>query len=103
MLDGYGKITSFARIDPRDGKNFEFINPFVLDPNDQNKMYMAGGRQLWRNDDLGGIPMIGNYDSITTNWMSFTDTVVGGSISAVACSKNPAHTLFYGTSNKKIY
>jgi len=110
-LDANHVITQMARIDPiyasRD--DYQFINPFVLDPNDENIMYLPAGHKLFRNDDLNGIPFANNKDSIATNWVQFPDTVsTSGStnvkISAIACSKaNPTHRVYYGTSLRKIY
>jgi hypothetical protein len=104
-LDGAGNVTTFARIDPIGLKNPEFINPYTLDPNNNNIMYLAGGKYLWRNDDLSGIPMIGNWDSISTNWTQFVDSVpaVNQVITAVTACKTPANRVYYGTSSKRIY
>lgn len=104
-LDGAGSITSFARIDPIGLKDPEFINPYTLDPNNNNIMYLAGGKYLWRNNDLSGIPMIGNWDSISTNWVQFADSVpVNGTvITAVTACKTPANRVYYGTSKQKVY
>lgn len=104
-LDGAGAVTSFARIDPIGLKNPEFINPYTLDPNNNNYMYLAGGKYLWRNDDLSGIPMVGNWDSISTNWTKFVDSVplAGSIITAVTACKTPANRVYYGTDNKRVY
>ncbi len=99
-----GTVDSFARIDPLPKQDYLFINPFIIDPVDNNKMYLAGGSRLYRNNDLAGIPYASNWDSITTNWMYFPDTVVSPvQISALACSTTPAHTLYYGTTKKNVY
>ncbi len=104
-LDASGNVTSFARIDPIGLKNPEFINPYTLDPNNNNYMYVAGGKYLWRNDDLSGIPMIGNWDSISTNWTQFVDSVptVNSIITAVTACKTPANRVYYGTDKQKVY
>ena len=104
-LDGTGTITSFARIDPIGGKKYQFINPYILDPNNNNLMYLAGGKYLWRNNDLSGIPMTGNWDSISTNWVKFADSVplANSTITAVTACKVPANRVYYGTDNKKVY
>jgi hypothetical protein len=103
--DANGNKTAFTRIDPIGLKNPEFINPFVLDPNNNNLMYLAGGKHLWRNDNLSGIPLIGNWDSISTNWVKLPDSVAtsGAVITAVAACKTPLNRVYYGTDKKKIY
>ncbi|MFL5765531.1 MAG: T9SS type A sorting domain-containing protein [Bacteroidia bacterium] len=104
-LDGAGAITSFARIDPIGLKKPEFVNPYTLDPNNNNIMYLAGGKYLWRNNDLSGIPMVGNWDSISTNWTQFVDSVPASNqvITAVTACKVPANRVYYGTSSRRVY
>ncbi|MBA3971283.1 MAG: flagellar basal body rod modification protein, partial [Bacteroidetes bacterium] len=104
-LDGAGAITTFARIDPIGLKDPEFINPYTLDPNNNNYMYLAGGKYLWRNNDLSGIPLIGNWDSISTNWVKFIDSVplAGSVITAVTACKTPANRVYYGTDKRRVY
>lgn len=103
--DANGNKTAFTRIDPIGLKNPEFINPFVLDPNNNNIMYLAGGKYLWRNDDLSGIPLIGNWDSINTNWVKFADSVplVNSVITALTVCKTPLNRVYYGTDKKRVY
>ncbi len=105
QLNAQGEVDGFARIDPIGLKNSLFINPFVLDPNNNDIMYVAGGHKLWRNTNLSSIPLAGNYDSISTGWSSYTDTISINStlISAVAVSKEPANIIFYGTTSRRIF
>ncbi|MFI5196068.1 MAG: T9SS type A sorting domain-containing protein [Chitinophagales bacterium] len=103
-LDFSGNVDSFARIDPIGGTGYQFVNPFVIDPNNNDLMYMAAGRGLWRNNNLSGIPYAGNWDTISTNWVKFKDSLASGlSITAVAVSKTPANRVYYGTSSRKVY
>ncbi len=105
QLDAAGTVTNFARIDPVGGKGYLFINPYIIDPNDNNIMYLAGGKFLWRNNNLAGIPYASNWDSISTNWVQFPDSVptANATITALAASKTPANRLYYGTSAKRLY
>ncbi len=113
-----GKIVKAARIDPIGGKDFIWNTPFVIDPNDNNKFYLAGGRTVWRNNDLSKVNMIDfpetgwkdvkNPDSISTEWDELVNSNVVNSdtnerITAITVSKKPANVLYYGTSNGKIY
>lgn len=104
-LDGSGNVDSFARIDPIGGRNYLFVNPFVLDPNNNNRMYLAGGKSLWRNNNLSGIPYASNWDSISTNWFRFPDSgwTLGYQITAIAVSKNPANRLYIGTKEQRVF
>lgn len=114
-----GKILKAARLDPIGGKDFIWNTPFVLDPNDNNKFYLAGGRTVWRNSDLSKVAMIDfpatgwkdvvNPDSISTEWTELTKTSVDPTdtlterITAISVSKNPANIVYYGTNNGKLY
>ncbi len=104
-LNANHQMTQYARIDPslvHNRDDYQFINPFVLDPVNDNIMYLPAGRKLFRNDDLSVIPMNNNNDSIPTNWIQFPDTVTGtAKITALAVSKN--HRLYYGTSKRNVY
>jgi len=104
-FDASGNETGVRRIDPIGGKNYEFINPFTLDPNNQNIMYMAGGKYLWRNDNLSQIPLSNQFDSISTNWVQWADSVptVNAVITAVHACKDPANRVYYGTDKKRVY
>jgi photosystem II stability/assembly factor-like uncharacterized protein len=104
-LDAAGTVDSFARIDPIGGTGYLFSNPYTIDPNNNDLMYLAAGHCLWRNNNLSGIPYASNWDSISTNWVKFPDslTVSSAAITAVAVSKMPANRVYYGTSIGKIY
>jgi hypothetical protein len=105
-VNASGAVDSFARIDPIGGHGYQFSNPYVLDPNNNNIMYLIAGTALWRNNNLAGIPYAGNWDSISTNWTMFPDTLTlttGATLTAVAVSKTPANRVYYGTSAKRIY
>ncbi len=104
-LDTAGNVLTFARIDPIGAKDYLFVNPYVLDPNNNNRMYMSAGNKLWRNDSLNDIPMIGNWDSITTGWTRLADTlpIPKAYITAVAVSTTPANRVYIGTDTTAIY
>ena len=103
-LDYAGRVDSFARIDPIGGHGYQFINPYVIDPNNNDLMYLAGGKSLWRNNNLSGIPYASNWDSIATNWVRFPDSnAASGTITALAISKNPANRLYFGCSSYRVF
>ncbi|MGZ4056508.1 MAG: T9SS type A sorting domain-containing protein [Bacteroidia bacterium] len=106
-LDAAGNQTGFRRMDPIGGKGYLWMNPFILDPNNNNIMYLAGGKYLWRNDDLSAIATTptGAWDSISTNWVKYIDSVptANAVITALAVSKTPANRVYYGTSSRKVY
>jgi hypothetical protein len=100
-----GTVTAFNRMDPIGGTGYEWLNPFVIDPNNNNLMYFGGGKYLWRNNNLAGIPLSGGWDSISTNWVKFPDSipVTSDDITAIGVSTYPANTVYIGTSNKEVY
>lgn len=106
-IDTNGSVEAFRRIDPIDAdeSDYNFINPLILDPNDNNLMYVAGGSRVWRNDSLSFIPMTNQYDSIGQAWFSYSDTVTTaqGRVSAIAVSKKPANIVYYGTSLGQVF
>ena len=98
-----GSMNSYSRIDPRTGSGYQFINPFILDPLDDEVMYVAGGRYIWRNDSLGAIPMINDaYLPISKGWKKLLGTNTGIGISAptysaLAMSEADQNRLYTGT------
>lgn len=103
-IDSSGTPTGFNRIDPTGGvaANYIFINPFVLDPNNNDIMYVPCYNTIWRNNILSQIPLAGNYDTISTGWTKFSN-LADYYINAMAVSKTPANKLYYGTLNGTIY
>ena len=121
----YGNITrqvynedhttiAFARVDPIGGQHYLFINPFVLDPNNLNIMYVAEGDRIWRNSDLTGIPLITKerllefppppFEKTDVNWEVLTNAAISGSvITALGVTTLPSDRVYYGTHRGKIY
>lgn len=95
---------SFTRITPAGATGFSFVNPFVLDPNNDNVMYFPAGGRIWRNDNLDGIPLFSNAPT-AVNWTSLANSQVptGNNITALAISRMPANRLYYGTSQGLIF
>ncbi|MCX8471325.1 MAG: T9SS type A sorting domain-containing protein [Chitinophagaceae bacterium] len=114
-LDNTGSVISYGRIDPigPTKDDYLFINPFVVDPNDNNILYLPAGKSLWRQNQLSTLPFTGNWDSIATGWTKLSDTITASNsgstgqypaqITAIAVSKSPANTVYIGTSNKDVY
>lgn len=101
----YNPDAFWARLDPEDGENYLFINPFILDRNNSKILYLAAGSVLWRNSDITSIPN-GNSDPTPTiwNWTELTNSsVASGVISTLEVSTTPANRLYLGTSEGEVY
>lgn len=104
-LDENGDFVSFARVQPSGASGFGFIAPFILDPVNDNIMYLPAGDRIWRNNNLDEIPLFSNALT-SVNWVEQTQTATADSstITALAASKFPiANTLYYGTNTGGIY
>ncbi|MCI0706994.1 MAG: T9SS type A sorting domain-containing protein [Ignavibacteriae bacterium] len=101
-FDGSWQLTDWARIDPVGGSGYLFINPFVIDPNNNEMVYMAAGDRLWRNSDITAIASFSN-NATSTNWTELTNTVVTGNLSALSVSRTSANTVYYGTNDGEVY
>jgi len=110
--DEAGENISFTRVQPAGASNFAFIAPFILDPNNDNIMYMPAGRRMWRNNNLDEIPVFSNRPT-SVNWVSLPNSDIPGnpdpderdfSITALDVSKFPvANRLYYGSSNGVVF
>ncbi len=90
----------WSDITPSNASGQLFINPFVIDPNDENKMLYPSGNSLWRNNDLASIPNFQN--GTTTGWSKLSNVSIpsGYNITAIAISNNnPQHLLYFGASS----
>jgi photosystem II stability/assembly factor-like uncharacterized protein len=72
-------------------RNFLFITPFTLDPNDPQRLW-TGGRRLWRTDDAAG------------SWTPASRSPLGtGQVSALAVAPGNSRNVVVGTSQGFIY
>ncbi|MFS4468894.1 T9SS type A sorting domain-containing protein [Maribacter sp. 2210JD10-5] len=104
-FDEDGSFVSFTRVQPSGASGFGFIAPFILDPTNDNIMYMPAGDRIWRNNDLDEIPLFSNANT-SVNWVEQTQTATpdGSNITALDASRFPvANTLYYGTNSGGIY
>ncbi|MCB0743757.1 MAG: PKD domain-containing protein, partial [Ignavibacteriae bacterium] len=104
--DGSGNASrdnGWSHITPKDAKNQSFINPYVIDPNNEDIMLYPAGNTLWRNNQLSTLPVNPSFaEGITEGWTELTSVAApdGFIITALAVSEsNPQHRLYYGASN----
>jgi len=103
VLDDSGILSVWTNITPAGGSGFLFINPFVLDSDNTDVMYFAGGDRLWRNSDLTAIPLFSN-DPTNVNWTELTNSALSvGTITALGVSRPPANRLYYGSDDGQLF
>jgi hypothetical protein len=102
-LDEDGNRIGFTRIDPETGGFWQFVNPFILDRNDPNVMYLADADDIWRNDRLDDFEADSSWEDTDDGWEEFRN-VGSASITAFESTyDNPKHRLYFGSSNKSLF
>ncbi|MCZ2355256.1 MAG: T9SS type A sorting domain-containing protein [Bacteroidia bacterium] len=102
-VNNQGQATGWVRIDPAGGSGYQFINPFVLNPQNERQIYLAGGKQLWFNSDVSQIPMNNTWDSTTINWQKVGDTLVTGKYSAIGVDPQTPTRVYAGTDEGQLF
>lgn len=107
VLDANG---SYANVQPQPDwgivkpnytTDYLFINPFVLDPNDNKVMFMAVGDSVWRNSNTTTMPKFSQTPS-NQNWQILVNSNMGDAVTAIGVSKTPANRLYVGSAGGKI-
>lgn len=99
-------LSSFARVDPAGlvaeaQSAYLFVNPFALDPNNQNRMFMAGGNHLYFNANVSQIPG-GSQQANSLGWTQVSpEPLEGGLYTTVDVSYN-SKVAYAGSSNGKL-
>lgn len=102
------RITSFARVDPIgagevSGQEYLFVNPFVLDPSNDNIMYLCGGDRVWRNLNLTQVPPL-SREKTAVNWEAIPGTeLFQSTASAISASTTPANIVYYGSNTGELF
>jgi hypothetical protein len=97
-----GNWVTWTRIDPTGGGGYMFINPYIIDPNETEMIYLGTSNGVWRNSDYYAIPLWSNETTLT-NWAHLTTVPVNESVTALAMSRSARRTLYYGTTGGKVY
>jgi hypothetical protein len=79
-----------------------WLPPFILDPHDTKVMYLPWRTEMWRNDDLTGIPWVFPPVPTDTNWTQF-DNLTGYYTSALAMSPAEPRRLYYGSQDGHLF
>jgi photosystem II stability/assembly factor-like uncharacterized protein len=112
-LNENGQVIHRRRIDPigPDKDDYVFINPFCVDPSDDNILYLPAGKSVWRQNKLRSLAINDDWNKTSEGWVQLSDTITtvnttGGTvaqITAIAASKSPAHVVYCGTNNRELY
>ncbi|MCB1183327.1 flagellar basal body rod modification protein [bacterium] len=97
-----GSYLDWTRIDPTGGGSYLFINPFIMDPNDDNVVFVGSSAGVWRNNDVTAVPLWGN-GTTSVNWDHLTLAPSGSSVTALAMTRAGSRTLYYGTASGGMY
>ncbi|TCI93496.1 hypothetical protein [Tenacibaculum sp. M341] len=105
-FDENGGFESFTVVRPEGpgNRDFSFVNPFILDPINDNIMYMPIQGRIWRNRNLDEIPLFlrGRASENWTNIAS-SQTPDNSTITSLGISKYPvANRLYYGTNSGMV-
>ena len=82
---------------------FQFIHPFIIDPNDNSIMYTPARNRLLRNKQLSTLEF---GDSAEPYWEDLQSTAVddyGIITNLTASTANPANRVYYGTELGEVY
>ncbi len=102
-LNDVGGFSTWTCISPTNAGPYLFVNPFALDPNNQNRMYLPAGDVLWRNSNVTGIPLY-STNPTTVNWDSISTTKISGiTYTAVAVAKVPPNRVYLGSSDGRVF
>lgn len=96
LYDNSNTIQGDTKIQPSYTGEFAFLNPFVLDPNDNNIMYFAQGDSVLRSNTLLSSPPSWNVLS------NATSDSTGDYISAIGISDNVANRLYVGSAKGTV-
>jgi photosystem II stability/assembly factor-like uncharacterized protein len=91
-------------IQPTGSTNLQFVNPYILDPNNGNLLYFSGangsttGGGVWRNTSA-------TTATETNGWQFLSNSTVADCFVSALCASttNSTNVLYYGTSTGKVY
>ncbi len=106
-LNSEFNITSFGRVDPgslvsESGSTYLFINPFSLDPNNQNRMFCAGGNHLYFNPNVSQIPG-GSQIPSGLGWSRVNETPIDNALISAVDISFDSERVYFGTSGGQLF
>ena len=101
-----GSLVTRSRVDPEGKKNVLFINPFVIDPNDDEILYYLGGQKLYRQNNLSQFDeSVNQFDEVplSAGWDIYSDSVDGSSgvlLTTLKATRGMDRRLYVGALGK---
>ena len=81
-----------------DDADFLFVNPFIYDPVNQDRMYVGAKGRVFYTNDIRENPGVGEWIEISMGPARASDFV-----SALTASIEPEGVLYFGTRNGKVF
>jgi len=106
LLDAAGNLLSFERIDPGlEAVGHEFIHPFILDPENDARMYFPYQNRLYYHFGIDTMAMTDSYDPDALGWASFEDTIPfnGLRFTSISMAEDGSGRIYLGTNNEKVF
>lgn len=108
IIDAQANLQGTERIDPENAPSYLFINPFVLDPWNQEDIFIAANRSIWYLPNTSQINVTGNYTQPLPpgSWVQMpnsTAPLVSGSISCLDKPLTNNTRIYYGTTQGKAF
>jgi hypothetical protein len=82
---------------------FPFYCNFLLDPNNNETLYLPTINSIWRKDNIKAASLDTNLRNVGWQEISSLNLSESVEISALAISKIPANRLYFGTNNGHLY
>lgn len=107
-IDDQGNLLGSERIDPTTAPSYLFINPMLLDPWNNEDVFIAAGKSIWYLPHVQDIAVTGNYpntapDSIWRKINAASVPLLAGNISCLDKPMINNDVIYYGTSLGKMY
>ncbi|MEP1093701.1 MAG: FlgD immunoglobulin-like domain containing protein [Cyclobacteriaceae bacterium] len=106
-LDEDLDLTSFGRVDPeplvdRARSDYLFITPFVLDPLNPNRMFIAGGNFVYVHQNVSQIPG-GSLDGTSVGWERVNSSAIQNGVVTSLDISQDGSIVFFGTSDGQLF
>jgi len=100
-------LINFSYLSPLGATNTEFINPFAVNPSNENYLFFVENNHLWRNDQLLTIPRnASNPDGTSAGWTELNSVNAGTASHTISTlsftTNNPSNRLYYGSSSASL-